>query len=336
MSDSDETAKSRARFHIDLAFLWGTLGGWGLIFVPYLIALIARHGDLQFLFGAPMADYTFGLILVMPGVQGFIGGLVRGPAKHSGGDGVGLIAALWVADMIGAAVLMREGVICLIMATPLLWAIMAVSYIIGRLLARWKGSRKASISLMPLLVVAVVAETLGPVPDAPFAVTDAVTVAAPPDYVWRYVIDYPDNPAPPKYWMWSIGLPYPTHSVAPVQAVGRRRDCKFSGNQAFEERIAVLEPNRRLVFDITKQPQHPEIIGHMTVDRGEIKLTANADGTTTITATSWYRLHVRPAGYFGWWAEDVTRHVHFRVLGYMKTLAERDYHAVESGRSDVK
>ena len=329
MSDSEDTPRPKPRFGIDRAFLWGMLSGWILIFIPYLIALIVRHGDLEFLFSEPMADYSYGLILVMPGVQGLAGGLVRGPAKHTGGDGAALIAALWIADMLGAAVLMHEGIICLIMATPLLWIVMTIGYVIGRVLARWKGASRASVSLAPLLIVAVVAETLGPVPDAPFAVTDRVTVSAPPEYVWRYVVDYPDNPAKPDYWLWSAGLPYPTHSVARVQAVGQRRDCKFSGNQAFEERIAVLEPNRRLVFDITRQPQHPEIIGHMTVDRGEIDLSRNADGSTTITATSWYRLHVRPAGYFGWWAEDVTRHVHFRVLGYMKQLAERDYAATK-------
>jgi uncharacterized protein YndB with AHSA1/START domain len=326
MSDSEITPKPRGIFVRPM--IWGTLSGWFLIFVPYVISLALSHGDPQAFFrDGPVWHYTVGLILAMPGLQGLVAGLTFGRGKVTGGDGVRAVIVLWFLDLLGGAVALREGDICLIIAAPLLWAITAIGYVIGRLLARWKGASKASVSLMPLLVIAVVAETLGPLPDAPFAVTDQVTVAAPPEYVWRYVVDYPDNPAPPDYWLWSLGLPYPTHSVAPVQAVGQRRDCRFSGGQAFEERIAVLEPGKRLVFDITKQPQHPEIIGHMTVDRGEIALNRNAGGSTTITATSWYRLHVRPAGYFGWWAEDVTRHVHFRVLGYMKQLAERDYAA---------
>ena len=128
MNDSEHAPgpTPKPRFRIDSGFLWGTLSGWVLIFIPYLIALVVRHGDMRFMLQAPMADYTFGLILIMPTVQGLVSGLVRGPAKHTGGDGAALIAALWLTDMVGAGVLLREGVICLIMATPLLWAVMTV------------------------------------------------------------------------------------------------------------------------------------------------------------------------------------------------------------------
>ena len=37
-------------------------------------------------------------------------------------------------------------------------------------------------------------------------------------------------------------------------------------------------------------------------------LTRSADGSTTVTATSWYRLFVRPGFYFDWWTADITRH----------------------------
>jgi hypothetical protein len=87
------------------------------------------------------------------------------------------------------------------------------------------------------------------------------------------------------------------------------------------------------VFDVTRQPDHPEIIGHFQFDRGEIRLAANADGTTTITATSWYRLFMRPALYFDWWTSDITHNVHFRVLNHLKTLAERDFAAAEGARA---
>lgn len=314
-------------------FLWGLLTGWIVIFLPYAIVFYIRYkGTIPPFMAANTPEFVYNgsLLLVLPLIQGFVSGLMRGGLKQSILSGFGMVGAIWLANDILGAVFMREGVICLIMAAPLHLAIIAMGYGIGRGLARWRKSKTVSVSLAPLVVLGVMAETAGPVPNYADAITDSVTVNAPAEYVWKYVVDYPDNPNPPDYWLWQVGLPAPTHSVAPVQAVGARRDCKFTEDHAFEERIVELQPNRKLVFAITKQPQHPEIIGHITVDKGEIVLTPNADGTTTVTATSWYRLHVRPAAYFDWWAADVTRHIHFRVLGYMKTLAERDYKAAKA------
>ncbi len=309
----------------------GALSGWVIIFLPYLLIEAWQNGGFNgFFSGRAQWLYNGSILLLMPVVQGFVAALLLGRVKRTWSSGGATVILIWLVDCAAAIIFMHEGAICLVMAFPLLWTMIGVAYVFGRYVARWRKGTTASVSLIPLALLVTVGETLGPKPDAPQVVTDEVTVNAPPEYIWRYIVDYPDNPNPPKYWLWSLGLPSPTHSVAPVQKVGARRDCKFTGNQAFEERIAVLEPNKRLVFDITKQPDHPEIIGHMRVDRGELVLRPNADGTTTIIATSWYRLHVRPAPYFAWWAADVTRHVHFRVMGYMKTLAERDYRSKQA------
>lgn len=307
--------------------LWGLLSGWLLIFVPYAAVTIVQHHGVGFLLESPSNWFSdnASILLLLPFVQGFVSGLVRGALKP--GVQRGWSIAFWVLlwDITGAMGFLREGVICLLIASPLLLGCFTIAFLVGRSIAEWRTGRRASVSLVPLVLLAVMAETSGPKPNYADAITDSVTVNAPADYVWRYVVQYPDNPNPPDYWLWRIGVPAPTHSVAPVQAVGEKRECRFNGGQVFEERIAELEPNRKLVFVITRQAQDPEILGHMTVDKGEILLTQNPDGTTTLTATSWYRLHVRPAAYFGLWAADITRHVHFRVLGYMKQLAERDY-----------
>lgn len=317
--------------------VWGLLSGWVLIFLPYLVVTIIRNQGIGFLLEGPWSGlyYNASVLLLLPFVQGFVAGCVRGPLKPGGQRGwsISFLVLLW--DTLGAAVFLHEGIICLIMASPLLLGFFAIAFLIGRSVAGWRSGKRVSVSLVPLVVLAVIAETAGPKPDYPDAITDSVTVNAPADYVWRYVVQYPDNPNPPDYWLWQLGVPAPTHSVAPVQAVGKKRECRFNGGQVFEERIAELEPNRKLVFVITKQPEDPEIIGHLTVDKGEILLTQNPDGTTTLTATSWYRLHVRPAAYFDMWAADITRHVHFRVLGYMKHLAERDYAAAKSRKMSV-
>lgn len=309
-------------------FVWGLLSGWILIFLPFAAALFLTERALK---PDQMVDmniqwlYGGSLLLLLPLVQGFVGGLKRGRNSSGIWSGLGFISALWAVDTAAATIFLHEGVICLIMAAPLLISIVGLGYTAGRAVVHRKRATTVSVSLLPLALLVTIGEATGPTPNHPAVISDSVTVNAPASYVWKYVVDYPDNPNPPDYWMWRMGLPAPTHSVAPVQAVGASRECQFTGGQRYEERIIELEPNKKLTFAVTQQMQHPEILGHVTFDQGQITLQQNADGTTTLTTTGWYRLHVRPAGYFDLWAADLTRHIHARTLGYMKSLAERDY-----------
>ena len=79
-----------------------------------------------------------------------------------------------------------------------------------------------------------------------------------------------------------------------------------------------------LIFQIVEQPRDPELLGHLTLHRGQFQLIDNNDGTTTLIGRSWYTLHMRPLWYFDWWTRDVTSHVHLRVMEHIKTLAEGD------------
>jgi hypothetical protein len=194
---------------------------------------------------------------------------------------------------------------------------------------RARASRTLQVSLVPLIFLAVLGEATGPRPDYTAAVADSVVINAPPEFVWRYIVQYPENTSPPNYWLWRIGLPNPIQSVAEAPRLGATRLCRFSSGVAFEERIVELVPNQVMTFEVTRQPNDPEVIGHFRFERGQIRLSANRDGSTTVTATSWYRLFVRPAAYFDLWTADITRHVHFRVLNHVKQLAEHDYAAAQ-------
>ena len=104
--------------------------------------------------------------------------------------------------------------------------------------------------------------------------------------------------------------------------VGARRECIFSNGLVFKETVAELEPQRLLTFDIVEQPRDPELLGHVTLHRGQFELQPNGDGTTMLIGRSWYTLHVRPLWYFDWWTRDITRHVHLRVMNHIKELSE--------------
>lgn len=318
-----EIGRVRAITAIVIGFLSGLIG----VILPYAIGwgyLVITTRSLAVPF-TTAAGFNVSLTVLFPFVQGAALGVAMGPEKFDFTKTFGLIVILMMAEIFGAFVFLREGVICLIVASPLLLAMMASGAVVGRMLARRKVSRTLQVSLIPFIVLGVLGEAIGPKPDHASVVADTVVINAPAEYVWRYVASYPENKSPPEYWLWRAGLPEPIQSMAEAPRVGAKRVCWFKGGLGFEERITELKPNEVMTFVVTKQPDHPEVVGHFQFDQGQIRLTPNANGTTTVTATSWYRLFVRPAAYFDWWTADITRQVHFRVLNHIKRLAERDY-----------
>jgi len=119
-----------------------------------------------------------------------------------------------------------------------------------------------------------------------------------------------------------MGLPYPESTTAAGDFVNADRECTFSGNATFKEKVVELVPRQKLTFDIIESPQDPELVGHLTPHRGQFVLKANADGTTTLIGTTWYTLHVRPLWYFDLWTHHIFRAVHLRVMEDIRRRAE--------------
>lgn len=317
-----------------IAVAIGFFAGLFVVGLPYISVWIHAVATGAAPFGSSLTSvvgFNASLTMLFPLIQGAAMGIALGRLRYD--VAAVSILSLWmvVVDVVAAAVIIRDGVICLIIMSPLLYFMIWIGGLIGRAVF-FKLGRRVQVSLVPLVMLAVIVETRLPAPDLRAEITDSVIVNAPPEYVWRYVTTYPENRDPPEYWLWQAGLPYPTQSIADAPEVGATRICAFNTGIAFEERIVELQPNEVMTFEVTAQPDHPEVNGHFQFDRGQIRLTRNADGTTTLTAISWYRLFVRPAIYFNWWTEDITRQVHFRVLNHIKDLAEADYQA-ETPRS---
>lgn len=219
-----------------------------------------------------------------------------------------------------SAVFMAEGGICLLMVSPLLILMVFGGALLGRALFARNNSR-LNLSLIPLALGVLVFDALSP-HHGRCSVTDRVVIRARPDVVWRHIAAFPPIPDKPDFWLFKIGLPYPVQSTIEGVHVGAARRCVFSQNLVFDERVTECEPNKRLTFDVVRQPAHPEILGHAAVKRGQFLLHDNGDGTTTLTGTSWYELYVYPSWYYRLWADDIARQVHLRVMNRVKTVCE--------------
>jgi hypothetical protein len=231
--------------------------------------------------------------------------------------------ALWASLMglAAAATVLREGVVCLAIVFPALYAFILLGVLMGRLWF-YPNYSKLQLSIFPLLAILTLGEAVYHSEERA-VVTDQIVIHAPPEKVWPHVLAFPEIPDPPNYWIFRLGLPYPTQTTNGGSFVGADRQCMFSNGIVIKEHVAEFVPREKLTFDIAEQPTDPEAYGHITLHRGQFALRDNRDGTTTLIGSSWYTLHVRPRWYFELWTRDMTRAVHLRVMNHIRRLSEQ-------------
>jgi hypothetical protein len=234
-----------------------------------------------------------------------------------------LVGASLVNGMIGIILsigFLKEGAICLIIVSPLLFTFILIGGLIGRAIFR-RNNGTLNVSLVTLLLLLFISDSLS-THHYENEVTDQIIINAPVSKVWQYVVAYKRITTPDKYWLFRVGMPSPVQSTAEGYYLGAKRKCIFSNGYVFDEKIVTYDENKNLTFDITNQPRDPEIMGHIDILRGQFLLKDNGNGTTTLIGNSWYRLYVFPVWYYDIWAKSITRNVHLRVMDHIKALSE--------------
>lgn len=303
------------RARIGWGLLAAALSAAGLIGLSFVLTTISGTGGNEA--GAILISSNFVLV---PVVMGLVSAFFWKDLKLTTFEYFLYSLANTGLGLICGGVFMAEGVICLLILSPLLLGFVCIGTLGGRWLFKHSNNR-VNFSLIPLAVALMVADVYSPHHYAN-AVSDTVVIHAPPAQVWRHLAAVPLIPEKPDFWLFELGLPYPTHATVTGQGVGATRQCVFSKGCVFQEKIVAWEPGQKLTFDITAQPRDPEILGHARVKRGQFVLRDNHDGTTTLVGTSWYELYVFPAWYYDLWASAIARQVHLRVMDHIKDLSE--------------
>lgn len=303
------------------------LGLLSVVVAPWLIRVLSalflpqRLHDTGSFLGLSM-------FLAIPLSMGMVSAWVWRPLKLSGGEIAKCSLANTCLAVAGSALVLRESAVCLAMAFPLLASVIWLGCGLGNLFLD-RTRRPLQMSLLPLFATCLFYDaTAGQ--NGLNEVTDIVRIKASPAQVWETVNTFPPITSAPDYWLFRLGLPMPIQSKLDGRGVGAKRECILTGPLVFEERVVVWKPRQQLTFDITHQPDHPELTGHFKLTRGEFQLLDNHDGTTTLIGTSWYRLSVRPLWYFEMWSDDVIRHIHLRVMNHIKNIAQNRVPARET------
>ena len=317
---SDELSPTQRRkiywLGIGAACLVALVAGFVL---PPIFAEMARLGSG---FNQGVGYFGWSTFLGTPVVMGALAGWIWKPLKMSADELWLAAGSVTACGLLTAAVILREGSICLIMAFLLVWVMVAIGCWFGNWLANLDGVNKRglSISLVPTLLLLLWHDATSG--SGVYAVRDEIRIRATPQQVWKLLPSFPPIREYSPYWLNAIGLPRAVESETFGSGIGARRECRLQGNLVVGEKITQWQAPRVLAFEVTQQPQHPEIAGHFELLRGQFDLIDHRDGTVTLAGTSWYRLRVQPLAYFHLWADDVIRHLHFDVMRHIKKLAE--------------
>lgn len=288
--------------------------------LPISIGLIAGAGTT---FGA--FSYGSSLFLVTPICVGIGAAWIpRGPRPSIGRCVFSAIVTCLVVSCL-FLILGLEGVLCLIMASPLVIVCAAVGGAIGGgIRYTWESPGSGAIMLLLAMVPAFLAFDR-PVtePQSPLTITTSVIVHATPEQVWRHTVDFAPITAPPNGWL-RLGIAYPTHAVLRTENGRLQRECHFTTG-AFIEPITTWDPPVHLAFDVAAQPPSmqelspwdihpPHVDTLLRSQRGEFRITPLSDGTTRLEGTTWYTISASPAWYWRLWTEPILHAIHRRVL----------------------
>lgn len=243
--------------------------------------------------------------------------------------------ALSVIVCLASIFVLHEGVICLVMLSPV-WLASGWAGAFAMRSQRGRRGRALESSFLIIPLVAAMVEAQIPIPHETVTLTRSVLVKAAPEEIWRYAVSSRSIGDHEGRWTIThniIGMPRPRDSVVVGTGVGAVRTAFWGDHVNFQERIVAWEPGRKLgwrfdfgnstVQDYTDKHISPD--GEfLKIDSGDYRLRPISASITELTLTTRYiaKTHVNP--YARLWGELMMGDVEENVLTIIKDRAERD------------
>lgn len=236
---------------------------------------------------------------------------------------------------VGSAFVLHEGVICIVMLSPV-WLVSgwAGAFIMRSQRRRRGRTLQSSFLIIPLAAAMVEAQL--PMPQDLVSVSRTALVHAAPEEIWPYAVSSRDIGEHEGRWTIShnlIGIPRPRQSTVVGTGVGAVRTAYWGDHINFQERIVDWAPGRRLGWDFNftnssvqdYTDKHISPDGEfLTIQSGDYVLRPVGPHLTEVTLTTRYvaKTHVNP--YARLWGELMMGDIHDNVLSIIKARAERD------------
>jgi len=273
--------------------------------------------------------YGLTLFVMAPIFLGALGGWVTHPRTAGWAAAYGAFTVALAS--LSLLMIGLEGMICIAMALPLGMPLGALGGWAAHFLEHGRRANRRGVVMLLLFPQATFLWDTHARPTI-FEVHSAITIAAPPEKVWKYVVSFDDLPEP-REWFFRTGIAYPKRARIAGSGPGAIRYCEFSTG-AFVEPIEVWEEPLLLRFRVTQSPPPMEewspwarvrpkhLHGYFLSRRGQFQLTRLPQNRTLLKGTTWYQHGLWPSGYWQWWSEAIIHRIHLRVLNHIRALAE--------------
>ncbi len=229
-----------------------------------------------------------------------------------------LLIPVWLVlgAVIVGGIILREGVICILLLSPL-WLLAGClgTYLTYKMRRRIDHGRTYCMTAIALPVFAMVVEPSIPLPTTQYSVARSAIVDASPDRLWPLLRGIPD--VRPTEGAWNvtqdvIGVPRPVGAHLTGEGIGATRRAVWTGKIRFDERIAVWQPGYRIgwtfefndidawaMTDRHLMPNSP----YFQVTHGGYLVEPLSGGRSRLTLTTSYRVTTPVNAYARLWGE---------------------------------
>ncbi len=234
---------------------------------------------------------------------------------------------------VASILVLHEGVICVVMITPIWLASGWAGAFALRSQRRRRGATLQS-SMLAIPLLAALIEAHAPMPHEVFDVTRSVRIHAAPEAIWPHAVSSRDIAPTEGRWTVThdlIGMPRPRESVVEGWGEGAVRTARWGRSVDFQEIITDWRPGRRLAwrFHFANASVQQNTDKHiapdgqfLTVQSGDYVFRRVSPGVTELTLTTRYvaKTHVNP--YAALWGELMMGDIQANVLTIIKDRAE--------------